>query len=316
MKSIIRHAGLLVAIVLVVWPAALSAGDGAMQITFEGSSTTAFWSPDGTLIAHMSNRGASGDWNLWTIPAAGGTPTQLTVSPPQLAWPRYSPDGTLVACATAIPSVPPYRIWVIPAEGGAPTQLSDGDWDTEPTWSPDGSQIAFTSSRNGRFGIWVMPGEGGPATQLTSGPRRAEMGPAWSPDGSRIAFVSLREPLGGGIAVIPAGGGAVVMLTDSPYANSDGYPSWSPDGSHIVFSRWSPDSWDDLWIVPADGGTPVPLTDEIGSHEIHPAWSPDGSTIAFTSDRSGANQIWTIPVTFPISIERSSWSVIKGRYRE
>jgi TolB protein len=142
------------------------------------------------------------------------------------------------------------------------------------------------------------------------------MGPAWSPDGTRIAFVSLREPGGGGIAVIPAGGGPVTLLTDSPYSLSDGYPSWSPDGSQIVFSRWSPDSWDDLWIVPVDGGTPVPLTDDVASHENLPVWSPDGGTIAFTSDRSGTNQIWTMPVRPPISIERSGWGAIKGRYRD
>jgi Tol biopolymer transport system component len=305
---VVRAAVLLLA----AWPLTLQAADGAVQLTFDGSSTAPGWSPDGARIAHMKPSGPNGEFEIWTIPGLGGAPTQLTLSPPALASPDYAPDGRAVVCASS----PPATLWTVPAGGGTAVPISDGPADAEPDWSPDGTQIAFSSYRGGRSSVWVMPAAGGPATQLTSGPRSGENGPAWSPDGSHIAFVSLRAGLGGGIAVMPAGGGAVTLLTDSPLALSDTSPSWSPDGTWIVFSRYSTGTFNDLWMVPVGGGPALQITGEIGKHDIDPAWSPDGSTIAFTSDRSGAWEIWSIPAVPPVSVRAESWGAIKGKYRE
>jgi Tol biopolymer transport system component len=310
----LRHIGLaaLVSIAGTV-PTPLRAADAAVQLTFDGKSTKAAWSPDGARIAHMSTRGPSGLWDLWAVPALGGTPIRLTVSPPQLSWPTYSPGGDRIACASAF--YPGY-LWVIPSGGGAATQLTSGGTDYQPAWSPDGMRIAFSSFSNGRTSIWVVDADGGPATQLTFGPWRGETCPAWSPDGTQIAFVALRDVgLGGGIAVAPATGGPAVLITDSPTATSDLSPSWSPDGSRIVFTRYSSGTWEDLWIVPATGGAPAQLTNGAGTRDTLPAWSPDGTSIAFTSDRSGAVELWRLPFG-PISVRTESWGAIKGKYRK
>jgi Tol biopolymer transport system component len=112
--------------------------------------------------------------------------------------------------------------------------------DRHPTWSPDGSRIAFLSDRTGTNDIWVIPTEGGPAVQLTSGPAN-DGAPDWSPDGSWIAYQS--NAMGDNdIWVVAAGGGTPRRITSS--TANDNQPDWSPDGSQIAFSRDG-----DLWRV-------------------------------------------------------------------
>jgi WD40 repeat protein len=83
--------------------------------------------------------------------------------------------------------------WVIPAAGGTAHQITnDPAADESPAWSPDGSQIAFTSDRSGNADIWLIPSAGGPATQITTD-EAEDYAPCWSPDGRQIAFRSRRS---------------------------------------------------------------------------------------------------------------------------
>jgi len=85
-------------------------------------------------------------------------------------------------------------IYLVPVAGGVPTRFvrSDGD-DSSPTWSPDGSTLAFVSDRDGSAQIWIIPISGGEAKRVTSIPTGAE-NPRWSPDGRLIAFTSSVYP--------------------------------------------------------------------------------------------------------------------------
>lgn len=109
--------------------------------------------------------------------------------------PRFSPDGRWVAYVQVIPDKMEnsYKrnIWLISTEGGKPIQLTRSGKDTQPRWSPDGTTLAFTSSRDEKPQIYLLPiGEpGGEARVLTNMPSGATS-PAWSPDGQRIAFLS------------------------------------------------------------------------------------------------------------------------------
>jgi len=166
----------------------------------------------------------------------------------------------------------------------------------EPSFSPDGKFLAYTTDERGNLDVVVLPLAGGETIRVAS-TDADEAQPAWSPDGSRIAFVSAQDHGGrlgmalnvpalepylnaklGDIFIAPALGGTPVKLVEDAY-----YPAWSPDGKRIVFMA-PRDGQFDLWTVPADGGTPTRLTKEEG-FDFQPSWSPDGKWIAYGSGR-------------------------------
>src|SRR5205807_8563197 len=131
--------------------------------------------------------------------------------------------------------------------------------DTQPTLSPDGNSVAYSSNHNGRFEVYIKQlTPGGREIQLTSDGQE-NFQPAWSPDGQRIAYCSKK---GGGIWVMPTLGGAPRQMSEFGSA-----PKWSPDGTMIVFqSDSNPDlgsgnvGSSTIWIVPVQGGAPKQIT--------------------------------------------------------
>jgi dipeptidyl aminopeptidase/acylaminoacyl peptidase len=237
-----------------------------------------------------------------------------------VADPRLSPDGATVAyvVGSVDKDANEYRaaIWLAAADGSSPprrfttSEKADGD----PRWSPDGSQLAFTSNRADKASqLFVMPVAGGEPRKLTS--LKEDVSQAvWSPDGSRIAFVArvrdaaydeeddkkraprrltrLQYKLDSvgwtadrpqHLFVVPADGSAEpVQLTDGDY--EDHSPCWSPDGRTLAFVSARHTDWDlemvtDLYLVDAAGGEPRRLTQGGGSIGSV-SWSPDGSRLA------------------------------------
>jgi CubicO group peptidase (beta-lactamase class C family) len=175
------------------------------------------------------------------------------------------------------------------------TNLPTSD-DTDPQWSPDGSQIAFASTRNGREDIYVMDADGSNVRRLTHH-SAVDADPTWSPDGTRIAFVSLRD---GNVEVyvIDADGSNLQRLTHNTY--NDFEIDWSPDGTYIAVASQK-GMYGNIYLIDVEaalqdpaGHRPQQLTDT-DAHDAFPAWSPDGSRIAFTSDREGQSN-WEIYV--------------------
>jgi len=108
------------------------------------------------------------------------------------------------------------------ADGSEPKYLADTGYDSYPVFSPDSTQIVFTSARDGNGEIYVMNADGSGQTRLTNNPADA-CRPVWSPDGTRIAFSSDRDG-NWEIYIMNADGSRVTRLTDNP-AN-DGSPAW------------------------------------------------------------------------------------------
>jgi Tol biopolymer transport system component len=148
-----------------------------------------------------------------------------------------------------------------------------------PSWSPDGSLIAFTAFRGGHPGeIYVMRPDGSRQRNLTRNRGHDDLA-AWSPNGRKIAFTSNRDG-NDEIYVMNADGSGQTRLTRSP--EGDFAPSWSPDGRKIAF--WSHrDANNEIYVMNADGSDQTRLTSDPAS-EHSPSWGP-GGTIAFVSNR-------------------------------
>ena len=222
------------------------------------------WSPDGTKLAFVSNREHEKK-QIYVMPADGGEPirlTELKEDAGELAW---SPDGTRIAFSTRVPDDAyeeedekkrrPRRItraqykldnvgwtidrrrhiFVVPADGsGEPVQLTDGDFEHEtPTWSADGSRIAFASNREDDWDLspngylYVVDASGGEPRRLTTD-ESAYSHPAWSPDGTVIACYWSRggwdHPQHSQIAVVDAESGERRVLTEQLDRNCAPYP--------------------------------------------------------------------------------------------
>jgi dipeptidyl aminopeptidase/acylaminoacyl peptidase len=166
------------------------------------------------------------------------------------------------------------------------------------SWSPDGSQLAFSAfrSRTNSFKLFVVDVAGTALTRLSSSADN-DTNPSWSPDGTQIAVESYpgRTGLHGDIVLIQVSDESRTPLVT---AGSTGQPDWSPDGSAIAFTK-TIDGIPDLFRVDAGGGTPTRLTATPSRFEFNPAWSPDGTLIVFAklSPRSGPEDLWTISST-------------------
>ncbi|MCI0621527.1 MAG: hypothetical protein L0387_07640 [Acidobacteria bacterium] len=173
-----------------------------------------------------------------------------------------------------------------PADPQAQARRSNG----VSSWSPNGTRIAFGSSRSGQTEIWVMNADGSDQRQLTTTPGPDGQGsnaPCWSPDGSKILFASNRSGTYQAY-VMDADGGNVRQLTQSlpPNFPDTNVPVWSPDGSKIVFSsnRGGGGGFQ-IYVMDADGGNvrqvTQPLLPDFPDATV-PAWPPaPGGKIVF-----------------------------------
>jgi TolB protein len=174
-------------------------------------------------------------------------------------------------------------VWTINADGTDLTRLTDAsEPEFDPSWSPDGTRIAFRSERSGHEEIWVMNADGSGQRRLADG-----LSPAWSPNGSTIAYSSpgtILCPPGRGLECT----GLSIMNADGsgqhrvPNADGGEYPTWSPDGKRIAFNS-NLTGEHVMYTVDPDGSNLVDLSAVGEGWQVD--WSPDGSSIIFASGR-------------------------------
>jgi Tol biopolymer transport system component len=148
-------------------------------------------------------------------------------------------------------------------------------------FSPDGSRIAFTSSRAGGPDVWVARRDGSGLQQATSFGTPGLIVGGWSPNGSRIAIEASVDG-NSDVYAIGADGGHLRRVTTE--ASIDGVPSWSREGQWIYFASTRAGAVPDVWRVSADGGQALRLTRTGG---FQPRESPDGRYV-FYLDRHPA----------------------------
>jgi hypothetical protein len=248
-------------------------------------STLLFWAATVGLLALVlamwNARGAAERQMLGALPTATQVPfvTRATL----ILGPAM---GNIVYMSKDDPDAT-WDIWTMRGDGSDPRRLTDDpNDDIYPTWSADGSHIAFVSDRDGNREIYVMKADGTEQINLTHDPAE-DWTPAWSPDGQSIAFASYRDG-NWEIYTMNADGSNPQRLTRS--ASADYSPSWSPDSQRIAFQSNRDGNWE-IYVMDRDGQGLQRLTEDEATDSA-PAWSPDGTLIAFESYRDGNMEIY------------------------
>lgn len=224
---------------------------------------------------------------------------------PSFYEPGISPDGAEIAFVSG------GDIWTVPASGGAARLLvSHSAHESRPLYSPDGSMLAFNSNRSGNLDVYVMELATGTLRRLTHDSGSEEL-TGWSADSRWVYFTSSAEDVSGMSDVFrvrASGGTPMAVAADRYETEFFAAPSPVEPGVIAVASRgrMAQSQWwrnghshidqSEIWTVreaTRSGGAPAYAKVAAGGKNLWPMWGADG-TIIFMSDRSGAENLWSV----------------------
>jgi Tol biopolymer transport system component/DNA-binding winged helix-turn-helix (wHTH) protein len=218
------------------------------------------WTPDGRdIVFGQAGFLANAGW-LWKISARGDEPERLqfgqggiepSIRGNRLAYSRQELNLNIWRrkLDSLLSAGPPDRI------------ISSTRMESGPQYSPDGSKIAFESTRSGAYEVWICRSDGSDLLQLTHYDSISGT-PRWSPNGQQIVFDSRVFGSNGNtdIFVVDSHGGSPRMLTGgASAASSAAVPSWSRNGRWIYFASDRSGRWE-VWKMPSTGGSAVQVT--------------------------------------------------------
>ena len=219
--------------------------------------------------------------------------------------PALSPDRREIAFVSG------GDIWVVPATGGeAHLLVSHPAYDSRPLYSPDGTKLAFLSTRTGNGDVYVLTLASGALQRITFDDV-AEQLDAWSRDGKWLYLSSGSKDVGGmhDLFRVSATGGTPMAVSADRFTQEYWSAPSPVDANTLAFTgtgRTITDWWrkghshideSQIWLAHVEADTPryeAVTTDE--AKHAWPMWSADAKTLYFVSDRSGAENVWAKPV--------------------
>ena len=290
----------------------------ATQLTDRLNANDPLWSPDGTKIVYTDRSGVDSPWNRVFIMDADGTNVRLltpaggkgpVLSPDSKnvvyvhggaihvadlddnhlralttntywdTYPTWSPDGSkLVNVRHGV------GLFLMDPDGTNVEQLTSGGRDRNPSWSSDGTRIAYTNTE----GIFVVEAQGGKPQRIVQA--LGSSNPVWSPDNTRIAYTAFERVDGAFKAhtyIIDAEGKNRLALTQERTLEI----VWAPDNSQLAFTTRGDSFQENIVVIDSDGTNRRILVEG-----TEPAWSPDGTTIAYTIWGERGREIFLIDV--------------------
>jgi Tol biopolymer transport system component len=239
------------------------------------------WTADNRHVVLGGALAGRGNMDLYVVDAASGLIYALTSGVTEAVSPSVSPDGNRIAFASGTDAADLMHVNLDGSE--IRTLLASARDERDPSWSPNGAQVAYVTNARGTPEIWlrsIREGWSAPVVRAdsTGSANFRSLGrPVFSPDGQRLAYDVLAGTHGIWVSSI-SGGQAVPLDNQSSDQHS---PSWSPDGEWVAYQRLRDKQWE-LVKVPVSGGAPVALADANAGGGPHIAWSPSGEWIAQT----------------------------------
>jgi len=247
-------------------------GSNETRLTWDDSDDRfPSWSPDGSKILFQSDRGEvpaiyvmdDDGLNVLKIPnTEGGN------------YAKWSRDGARIAFFADVDGNT--EIVVVNADGSRPVNLTNNPaTDETPSWTSDGSLIAFQTDRGGEprveersgevrrnFGIYLMHADGSNQTQITDFETNDE-NPAISPDGKHIVYQSYID---GGLAIVVVNTDGTAKRVLTAALPPCGSPAWSGDGKKIAFDSMRDGNFE-IFVMDVDGSNQIQLTFTEGKAE-------------------------------------------------
>jgi dipeptidyl aminopeptidase/acylaminoacyl peptidase len=259
------------------------------------------WSPDASQVAFISN--ISGRNNLWTVPATGGWPTQLTISDQRQASPAWSPDGKWIAYMSDKDGNELWNIFLVSPQTGEVTNLTAApDIASEaPAWSPDSHLVAYMSKAktSPSFEIEIIDIASRRTTSVTrnSPPQLGNVLPLWSPDGKFIAYT--QENASGkdsNIFLYDLAANSATCLTPHTGDQTFTAAAFSPNGKTLLITSNAANTYDNVALLDIASKKLSWITAD--KWEIHAGgFSPDGLQIVWSANVDGREALYTRAVS-------------------
>ncbi|MGD0906233.1 MAG: protein kinase [Candidatus Acidiferrales bacterium] len=237
---------------------------------------------------------------------------------------RVSPDGTRVAFSKGVNADSDHDLWLADLKRGTTTRFTFGPGKNEyPVWSPDGSEIVFSSNRDGIYNLYRKPADGSKAEQLLLGSNEDKRAFSWSRDGRFLAYGALRSSGPEQGSALPMHGDSTPIPLSGPGSTSARF-EFSPDGRWIAYNSNETGvsevyvreftgtaesaATGGKWMISKDGG-------------LFPHWRADGKEIVYTTadqstlmtvsvDTSHSFQAGTPQMLFRMPVDRGGTNVV------